>query len=250
MTINEIIENENIRSDRYAMAAISYIFKAFGDSNRSREYWPWGRDVQCEWTPSKGTSNDITQAELLLKRAKNKFYEENGEYRSLSNKYVSMFKIENVEFIETIALIPTYKIKINALHYYERDNVSKIYELKEGDYLCLTLNDDYTVFKINEVDIKTNELVIDRVFGEYNLNSDSVYRNDPRMYLQIYVTESNTKISGGSMNDFDKQMKNLKRRINKVAINMKRINKSSQEVRSVSDRANDVVDSVIPKKYE
>lgn len=250
MTINEIIENENIRSDRYAMAAISYIFKAFGDSNRSREYWPWGRDVQCEWTPSKGTSNDITQAELLLKRAKNKFYEENGEYRSLSNKYVSMFKIENVEFIETIALIPTYKIKVNALHYYERDNVSKIYELKEGDYLCLTLNDYYTVFKINEVDIKTNELVIDRVFGEYNLNSDSVYRNDPRMYLQIYVTESNTKISGGSMNDFDKQMKNLKRRINKVAINMKRINKSSQEVRSVSDRANDVVDSVIPKKYE
>jgi len=250
MTINEIIENENIRSDRYAMAAISYIFKAFGDSNRSREYWPWGRDVQCEWTPSKGTSNDITQAELLLKRAKNKFYEENGEYRSLSNKYVSMFKIENVEFIETIALIPTYKIKVNALHYYERDNVSKIYELKEGDYLCLTLNDYYTVFKINEVDIKTNELVIDRVFGEYNLNSESVYRNDPRMYLQIYVTESNTKISGGSMNDFDKQMKNLKRRINKVAINMKRINKSSQEVRSVSDRANDVVDSVIPKKYE
>jgi len=250
MTINEIIENENIRSDRYAMAAISYIFKAFGDSNRSREYWPWGRDVQCEWTPSKGTSNDITQAELLLKRAKNKFYEENGEYSSLSNKYVSMFKIENVEFIETIVLIPTYKIKVNALHYYERDNVSKIYELKEGDYLCLTLNDYYTVFKINEVDIKTNELVIDRVFGEYNLNSDSVYRNDPRMYLQIYVTESNTKISGGSMNDFDKQMKNLKRRINKVAINMKRINKSSQEVRSVSDRANDIVDSVIPKKNE
>lgn len=250
MTINEIIENENIRSDRYAMAAISYIFKAFGDSNRSREYWPWGRDVQCEWTPSKGTSNDITQAELLLKRAKNKFYEENGEYRSLSNKYVSMFKIENVEFIETIALIPTYKIKVNALHYYEIDNASKIYELKEGDYLCLTFNNDYTVFKINEVDIKTNELVIDRVFGEYNLNSDSVYRNDSRMYLQIYVTESNTKISGGSMNDFDKQMKNLKRRINKVAINMKRINKSSQEVRSVSDRANDVVDSVIPKKNE
>jgi hypothetical protein len=250
MTINEIIENENIRSDRYAMAAISYIFKAFGDSNRSREYWPWGRDVQCEWTPSKGTSNDITQAELLLKRAKNKFYEENGEYRSLSNKYVSMFKIENVEFIETIALIPTYKIKVNALHYYERDNASKIYKLKEGDYLCLTFDNDYTIFKINEVDIKTNELVIDRVFGEYDLNSDSVYRNDPRMYLQIYVTESNTKISGGSMNDFDKQMKELKRRINKVAINMKRINKSSQEVRSVSDRANDIVDSVIPKKNE
>ena len=97
MSINEIIENENIRSDRYAMAAISFIFKAFGDSIRSKEYWPWGKDVQCEWTPSKGTSYDITQADLLLRRAKNKFYEENGEYRSISDKYVSMFKIENVE---------------------------------------------------------------------------------------------------------------------------------------------------------
>ena len=38
MSINEIIENENIRSDRYAMAAISFIFKAFGDSIRSKEY--------------------------------------------------------------------------------------------------------------------------------------------------------------------------------------------------------------------
>ena len=121
MSINEIIENENIRSDRYAMAAISFIFKAFGDSIRSKEYWPWGKDVQCEWTPSKGTSYDITQADLLLRRAKNKFYEENGEYRSISDKYVSMFKIENVEYIETIDLMPTYKVKINALHYYEKE---------------------------------------------------------------------------------------------------------------------------------
>ena len=246
MTINEIIENENIRSDRYAMAAISYIFKAFGDTNRSKEYWPWGRDVQCEWTPSKGTSNDITQAEQLLKRAKNKFYEENGEYRSLSNKYVSMFKIESVEYLETISIIPTYKIKINALHYFERDNASKIYQLKAGDYVYLTFDDSYTVFKINEVDITTNEITVDRVFGDYNLSNNSVYRIDSRMYLQIYVIDNNTKIKDGSMNDYNKQIKDLKRRINKIAINMKRINKSSQEVINVSDRANDYVDSVMP----
>ena len=143
MTINEIIENENIRSDRYAMAAISYIFKAFGDSNRSREYWPWGRDVQCEWTSSKGTNNDITYAQLLLERARIKFDKEQ------------------------------------------------------------IINNDYP--KIND-DIMTNT--------------------------------------------FDKQMKELRRRINKLAINMKRINSSSQEVISVSNRANDVVDSVIPKKDE
>ena len=225
MSINEIIENENIRSDRYAMAAISFIFKAFGDSIRSKEYWPWGKDVQCEWTPSKGTSYDITQADLLLRRAKNKFYEETGEYRSISDKYVSMFKIENVEYIETIDLMPTYKVKINALHYYEKDNAAKIYQLKEGDYLWLTFDDLYTIFRINSININTNEIIIDKVFGEYNLNSNSLYRYNPSMYFRIYVTEINTKTSGGSMNDFNKHMKDLKRRINKVAINMKRINK-------------------------
>ena len=244
MTINEIIENENIRSDRYAMAAISFIFKAFGDSIRSKEYWPWGKDVQCEWTPSKGTSYDITQADLLLRRAKNKFYEENGEYRSISDKYVSMFKIENVEYIETIDLMPTYKVKINALHYYEKDNAAKIYQLKEGDYLWLTFNDLYTIFRINSININTNEIVIDKVFGEYNLNSNSLYRYNPSMYFRIYVTEINTKTSGGSMNDFNKHMKDLKRRINKVAINMKRINKSSEEVINVSDKADVIVDSI------
>ena len=244
MTINEIIENENIRSDRYAMAAISFIFKAFGDSIRSKEYWPWGKDVQCEWTPSKGTSYDITQADLLLRRAKNKFYEENGEYRSISDKYVSMFKIENVEYIETIDLMPTYKVKINALHYYEKDNAAKIYQLKEGDYLWLTFDDLYTIFRINSIDINTNEIIIDKVFGEYNLNSDSLYRYNPSMYFRIYVTEINTKTSGGSMNDFNKEMKDLKRRINKVAINMKRINKSSEEVINVSDKADVIVDSI------
>ena len=244
MSINEIIENENIRSDRYAMAAISFIFKAFGDSIRSKEYWPWGKDVQCEWTPSKGTSYDITQADLLLRRAKNKFYEENGEYRSISDKYVSMFKIENVEYIETIDLMPTYKVKINALHYYEKDNASKIYQLKEGDYLWLTFDDSYTIFRINSIDINTNEIIIDKVFGEYNLNSDSLYRYNPSMYFRIYVTEINTKTSGGSMNDFNKHMKDLKRRINKVAINMKRINKSSEEVINVSDKADVIVDSI------
>lgn len=244
MSINEIIENENIRSDRYAMAAISFIFKAFGDSIRSKEYWPWGKDVQCEWTPSKGTSYDITQADLLLRRAKNKFYEENGEYRSISDKYVSMFKIENVEYIETIDLMPTYKVKINALHYYEKDNAAKIYQLKEGDYLWLTFDDLYTIYRINSIDINTNEIIIDKVFGEYNLNSDSLYKYNPSMYFRIYVTEINTKTSGGSMNDFNKHMKDLKRRINKVAINMKRINKSSEEVINVSDKADVIVDSI------
>lgn len=87
MTINEIIEHENIRSDRYAMAAISYIFKAFGDPIRSKEYWPWGKDVQYKWYPSRGTNIDITEAELLLERARQKFEEETNstsEYTKLT----------------------------------------------------------------------------------------------------------------------------------------------------------------------
>lgn len=79
MTLNEILEHESIRSDRYALAAISHIYKAFGDPIRSKECWPWGRDVQCEWYPSKGTNKDITEAELLLERARIKFEEEQNK---------------------------------------------------------------------------------------------------------------------------------------------------------------------------
>ena len=63
MSIYEIIENNNIHSDRYAMAAISCIFKAFGDPIRSKEFWPWGDKVQCPWTITKGTEKDIDDAE-------------------------------------------------------------------------------------------------------------------------------------------------------------------------------------------
>ena len=88
MTLNEILEHSAIRSDRYALAAISHIYKAFGDNVRSKEYWPWGRDVQCEWYPSKGTNTDITEAELLLERARIKFEEEqktNKDYSKIND---------------------------------------------------------------------------------------------------------------------------------------------------------------------
>ena len=85
MTLNEIIEHEKIRSDRYALAAISHIYKAFGDPIRSKECWPWGRDVQCEWYPSQGTNKDITEAELLLERARIKFEEETSSTNEYAN---------------------------------------------------------------------------------------------------------------------------------------------------------------------
>jgi len=76
MTIDEILLNDNIRSDRYAMAAISFIFNAFGDSVRSKEYWPWSEKVNCEWPKTKGTEIDISYAQLFLDRALNKYNDE------------------------------------------------------------------------------------------------------------------------------------------------------------------------------
>ena len=93
MTLTEILEHEKIRSDRYALAAISHIYKAFGDPIRSKECWPWGRDVQFEWYPSQGTNRDITEAELLLERARTKFEEETSsdkEYIKLNDNIKSM----------------------------------------------------------------------------------------------------------------------------------------------------------------
>ena len=85
MTIYEMMMNNNVHSDRYAMAAISYIFKAFGDDIRSKEFWPWGDKVQCPWTISKGTNIDIGEAELLLERARLK-YDEETEASNINDK--------------------------------------------------------------------------------------------------------------------------------------------------------------------
>ena len=45
LTLENFLNNENIKADRFAMAAISYIFKAFGDNIRSKEYLPCGDKV-------------------------------------------------------------------------------------------------------------------------------------------------------------------------------------------------------------
>ena len=68
MTIHEILENENILADRFGMAAISYIFKAFGDNIRSKEYWPWSEKVNCPWVKSEGAAKDIQTAIKILNR--------------------------------------------------------------------------------------------------------------------------------------------------------------------------------------
>ena len=96
MTLQQILENENIKADRFGMAAISYIFKAFGDNIRSKEYWPWGDKVDFPWDNGKdtissdkiqdalnisnwttyGNLSDLTRAMLCLKEAQVRSHEE------------------------------------------------------------------------------------------------------------------------------------------------------------------------------
>lgn len=92
MTLQQILENENVKADRFGMAAISYIFKAFGDNIRSKEYWPWGDKIDFTWDNGKdtisgdkmqdalniydwatyGNLSDLTRAMLCLKEAQSR----------------------------------------------------------------------------------------------------------------------------------------------------------------------------------
>ena len=81
MNLEALKENKNIRADRFAMAAISYIFKAFSDNERSKDYWPWsGKDAAyLEWEESTGKTNDLYMAIHLLTEAINRVNNENSD---------------------------------------------------------------------------------------------------------------------------------------------------------------------------
>lgn len=72
MTLREILVNKNIHADTYAMAAISYIFNAFGDIVRSKDYWPFGKNLNFDWNIISDTNLAITYAELCLEKAREK----------------------------------------------------------------------------------------------------------------------------------------------------------------------------------
>lgn len=120
MTIYEIIENNNIQADRYAMAAISCIFKAFGDSTRSKEFWPWGDKVQCPWTITKGTNKDITDAELLLERARLKYIEENNNSEKINYFDNDMNNISNNDIKSLQSQMNKIRLNIKKI-----DNISE-----------------------------------------------------------------------------------------------------------------------------
>ena len=59
--LSDFLCNENIKADRFGYAAISYIFKAFGDDKRSKEFWPWGSTVNFSWN----NGNDNIDGDLM-----------------------------------------------------------------------------------------------------------------------------------------------------------------------------------------
>lgn len=75
MTPSELIilGRNDIRSDKFAAAAISYIYKAFGDIIRSKEIWPFSNKVNLGWQNSKGTEQDCLDAMDFLIRALEKY---------------------------------------------------------------------------------------------------------------------------------------------------------------------------------
>ena len=105
-TLEDLLKNENIRADRFGLAAISYIFKAFGDVIRSKEYWPWGSKVNFSWDNGKdsisgdnlqealdisnwqstGNLGDLTRAMLCIKEAQIRSKNEETQKIKTSNK--------------------------------------------------------------------------------------------------------------------------------------------------------------------
>jgi len=69
MNLTQLKENPNIKSDRFAYAAISFIFKAYADNIRSKEYWPWNEILN--WNEFLGIpDNQILDANDYLSIAR------------------------------------------------------------------------------------------------------------------------------------------------------------------------------------
>ena len=96
MTSTELIilGRDDIRSDKLGAAAISHIYKAFGDFIRSKEFWPFSEKNNLEWEESQGLINDCNVAISFIEKAINKYEEENEETEDLnsSNDFVKSAK--------------------------------------------------------------------------------------------------------------------------------------------------------------
>lgn len=125
---NKILNSTNISSDKIAAAAISHIYKAYGDFVRSKELWPFSEKNNLEWEESQGLINDCNVAINFIEKAINKYEEENEETEDLnsSNDFVksakNIIKLGNVNLNiinETTNAVNTESNNVN-------DNIDEI----------------------------------------------------------------------------------------------------------------------------
>ena len=136
LTLDQIRQNENIKSDRFGMAAISYIFRAFGDRIRSKEYWPWGKDINFPWnsdyeetTSENGiyTQKDLLLAIDCLDEAITRVYKETNENDTIYNDIsIKGFKNRLNKLIMKLNIYDGISNKINETSKETKDKIAEL----------------------------------------------------------------------------------------------------------------------------
>lgn len=130
--------------------------------------------------------------ELLFNYSKGTDYD---EYDSIINmpcrrdKYRSSFRIIEIPEVDDLVNPWTndstnklnYKIVVNTITYYDKDDSAISYSLKNGDYICL--GNTTNIYKVKNVDSSKMELIIEEYIGHTTLQP---YNNNVDMEFQIY----------------------------------------------------------------
>lgn len=152
-------------------------------------------DSDAEYLKLFNTYSDIKGA--LFNKQKGVDYE---EYESIINlpvkadKYKSFFKITKIfddEDTQNKLSDNEYKLRLDTLTYYDKDDTSIQYQLKKGDLLCLS--NDYVIYRIKDIqNIYNNDniddsneyvIIIEEFMGHIGLQT---FEENSEMYLQVY----------------------------------------------------------------
>jgi hypothetical protein len=108
----------------------------------------------------------------LFNYVKGKDYEEYDSIIDMPIKrdiYKSAFHIEEIPVIETgnpwvdggsvNSSALSYKVRLNTIKYYDQEDASISFTLKNGDYICL--GNEMAIYKVKNVDTLTNEVIIE-----------------------------------------------------------------------------------------
>jgi hypothetical protein len=130
---------------------------------------------------------------VLFNRIKGTDYDEYESVIDLpikSDKYKSLFKIEDI-LEKNIDNDNTYKIRLDTLTYYDKDDLSIQYTLTKGDLICLS--NEYAIYEVIDINTQynsdnnddTNEYVVilKEYIGHINLQT---FEENTEMYFQIY----------------------------------------------------------------